>query len=204
MIRKIATFLLYLLLVLSAGLFFVTAKYPSANLYVRELLGIAPCQRPLSYSIAQFDTKFGITKEDFLKAVAEAAAVWEKPISKDLFNYAPDGKLKINLTYDYRQQATDQLKSIGFKIDNTKESYNALKAEYRRQMDQYNADKSALDSMVKEFESRKQKYDSDVAYWNSHGGAPEEKYNSLKNERGDLQTLVDEINAAQTDLNKEG
>src|SRR5436190_875481 len=72
-----------------------------------------PCRQPIAYSLGQFDTKFGISKTDFLSAVATAEAIWEKPIGKELFNYTPDGALKINLIYDARQDATTKLKSMG-------------------------------------------------------------------------------------------
>src|SRR6185369_17119194 len=62
-----------------------------------------PCRQPIAYSLGQFDTKFGISKTDFLIAVATAEEIWEKSAGKQLFEYAPDGALKINLIYDARQ-----------------------------------------------------------------------------------------------------
>ncbi len=203
MLGKIIKFSLYLLLILAGGLFFVTQKYPEANFYVKQILGIAPCQKPLTYSLGDFDAKFGITKSDFLSATDEASQVWEKTINKNLFKYSSDGKLKISLTYDYRQEATDKLKSLGFTIDNTKGSYDALKLEYTRRVAIYNSDKSNLDQLVNEFKTLKQKYDSAVSYWNSHGGAPEKTYNSLQSEKTNLQNLAQNINDTQTTLNNE-
>lgn len=203
MFQKIFTFSIYLLLILSAGLFFVTQKYPEANFYVKQILGVAPCQKPLTYSLGTFDTKFGITKADFLSAVDEASQIWDKSINKKLLAYSPDGKLKINLTYDYRQESTDKLKSLGFTIDNTKSSYDKLKSEYARRLEQYNSDKAGFDSMVNEFKNRKEKYDSDVAYWNKRGGAPKDTYKTLETERVNLQTLAQNINDFQNNLNNE-
>src|SRR3989338_2752391 len=122
MIRKISTFLLYVILVLSLGLLFVVNKYPAADLYVKQLLGVAPCHKPLQYSLGTFDKKFGISQEAFLSDVEKAEAVWEKVLNKNLFQYNPEGKLKLNLTYDYRQNATDKLRELGLTIENTKES----------------------------------------------------------------------------------
>jgi hypothetical protein len=39
-----------------------------------------PCQSPISYSIGNFDTKFGISKEDFLSAIVSAESIWEKSL----------------------------------------------------------------------------------------------------------------------------
>ncbi len=98
----------------------------------------APCSKPIPYNLGTFDTKFGISKEYFLSALAEAEAIWEKPASgyagKDLFVYAPNDKdthdLKINLIYDYRQEATSKLNSLGITVDSNRASYDALKAKY--------------------------------------------------------------------------
>jgi len=203
MFRKLATFLLYLILVLSLGLLFAVTKYPEADLYVKQLLGIAPCQKPLQYSLGSFDNKFGISQEDFLSDVEKAEAIWEKVLNKNLFQYHPEGKLKLNLTYDYRQDATDKLKDLGLTIDNTKESYDQIKAEYQKLSAKYNSDNSALEALVAEFKARKQKYDTDVAYWNKRGGASKDTYESMTAERESLQALVDKINKTQDALNKE-
>ena len=52
-----------------------------------------PCKTPITYSIGIFDTRFNISKKDFLKAVSDAEHVWEDPINKNLFAYDPNGTL---------------------------------------------------------------------------------------------------------------
>lgn len=203
MFRKITIAFLYLLLTLSAGLFFAYEKSPAINLYVKQLLGIAPCQKPLTYSLGAFDPKFGINQADFLSDVEKATAIWENAVNKNLFEYTPDGKLKINLTYDYRQDATDKLKSLGLSIENTKDSYDKIKAEYEKLLAKYNSDNNALNDLVANFKGRKDKYDADVSYWNKKGGAPKDTYNTLTAERSALQALAQQINNSQNALNKE-
>src|SRR3989338_684572 len=89
----------------------------SIPLAVREFFTWpAPCEKPIPYELGTFDPKFNISKDYFLTALKDAEAIWEKSITKDLFAYTPEspreGILKINLIYDYRQQATDKLKSL--------------------------------------------------------------------------------------------
>src|SRR3989344_1204240 len=73
-----------------------------------------PCAEPTPYNLGTFDTKFNISKKCFLDAITEAEAIWEKPSGLDPFLYQPEDSsrdvLKIDLVYDYRQQATSKLK----------------------------------------------------------------------------------------------
>ena len=80
----------------------------------------APCAEPIPYTLGTFDTQFNISKNYFLSALLDAKAIWEKPLGKELFTYAPTNSnsnvLKINLIYDYRQQATSKLASLGIVV----------------------------------------------------------------------------------------
>src|SRR6185295_3949981 len=64
-----------------------------------------PCKEPIPYTLGTFATQFNLSQKDFLDALAQAEAVWEKPTSLDLFTYEPGdtsaSALKVNLIYDY-------------------------------------------------------------------------------------------------------
>lgn len=100
------------------------------SLFIKQI----PCEEPIPYTLGTFDTHFNVSKKYFLNALAEAEAVWEKPFGKELFVYAPENSasyvLKINLIYDYRQQATSKLASLGIVVKDNRASYDMLKAKY--------------------------------------------------------------------------
>src|SRR3989338_9295291 len=81
---------------------------------------IPPCTKPIPYTLGTFDAKFNISKKYFLEAVAQAETIWENPkgdhLGKNLFVYSPTNTsksvLKINLIYDYRQQAPSKLADL--------------------------------------------------------------------------------------------
>jgi len=83
----------------------------------------SPCQEPLTYRIGKVDERFGLSRQEFAIAVYMAAAIWGKPLSHELFREDHNGAIAINLVYDYRQEAADNLKKINFKISNTKDSF---------------------------------------------------------------------------------
>ena len=179
-----------------------------------------PCSEPIQYNLGTFDTQFNISKSYFLSAVADAEAVWEKPFGKQLFTYAPADSnanvLKINLIYDYRQQATGKLKNLGITVQNNKASYDELKAKFIALKGQYEAEKSSFSAQVDAFNQRQKTYEAEVKYWNARGGAPQAEYDKLQAEKSaldagskDLQSrqanindMADEINALVVALNR--
>ena len=107
----------------------------------------APCSVPVSYTLGTFSPQFGISEDYFLSAVAEAQGIWEKGLGRKLFVYVPSvpggNVLKINLVYDYRQQATDELAKINLSTEGDKASYNSLKTKYLTLQQQIAVAKSA-------------------------------------------------------------
>jgi len=160
----------------------------------------APCGKPIAYSLGNFGAKFGISQKSFLSAIAEAEAVWEGPVGLDLFAYADGGALKVNLIYDYRQQATSKLSSLGIAVDESRASYDALKIKYNTLNNTYDQAKVDYDAKRVSFEERKASYDQEVDRWNKKGGAPEKDYNQLQAEKTALQTDLVEIKQIETKI----
>lgn len=164
---------------------------------------VQPCKSPITYSLGSFDESFGISKENFLKKIAEAEKIWERAAGTPLLKYAPDGEIKINLIYDQRQEATNTLKKIGSTIDSGKDSYATLKAEYDAMVAIYNTDKNKLQQKINAVEEEKRAYEKEVNYWNSKGGASKDAYNKLKAQEASINEKINEINRDQNELNKQ-
>ena len=166
-----------------------------------------PCQQPIAYNIGSFDKKFRLSEKDFLEAMSEAEAIWEKPLNKQFFVYKKtadsDQTLKINLIYDYRQQATVKLKEIGLAVSDTRASYDLLKTKYQTMQSDYLADKLQYQMLSSTFNSNQKSYTSEVDYWNKKGGAPADTYNSLLVEKQNLKNQYDVLNILQNKLDTE-
>lgn len=160
-----------------------------------------PCQRPITYSIANVDPRFSLTQAELLNEIGQAEKIWEAPINKQLFEYSPTGDLKISFIYDYRQQATDAMKKIGITIKNDRTTYDALKAKYDSFIASYNQEKAQIDVMNAAYSAAKSAYEKDVAYWNSRGGAPKAQYNMLQQQKANLDNQTTAINQAKDSLN---
>ncbi len=162
-----------------------------------------PCGAPITYSLGSFDQRFGVSKDDFLSALKESENMWEKEINKDLFLYVPsDGRLKINLIYDYRQEATSKLKSLGMSVDENKATYDELNAKYTELNALYKEAKLNYDNRLSLFNKRVEAYDAQVTFWNSKGGAPKKDYEKLQAERVIIETEIKELENLKNIVNE--
>jgi hypothetical protein len=199
-VRKLLSFV-SLIFVAGAAWFF---RAPIVTILRGAEAQYLPCRTPIEYTLQSFDPKFGISKNDFLSAVAEAETIWEKPAGRQLFEYDPTGAagdLSLNLIYDARQQATDRLRTLGLAIDDSKKTYDNLNAEYAALETAYNSDKTALNALVANYQKQKDAYEKEVAYWNARGGAPSATFAKLEAERKDLNALADQIKTKEDALN---
>lgn len=160
-----------------------------------------PCRQPITYNVGSFDDRFGISEEEFLRAVSDAEKVWESHVNNQLFNYSPEGKMKINLIFDYRQETTIKLRKMGLRVENDKASYETLKSKFDALTADYEQQKNYFEGRLETFNSRSQKYETDVAYWNRHGGAPQDEYTRLSNEQQALNVEAEKINTLKNNLN---
>lgn len=187
--------------VLIIGLVFYFEK--DINLAINDLSRqIKPCAKPLEYSLGDFDERFGLSREDFLKVIGEAAEIWQKPVNKKLFNQSAGGALKINLIYDSRQEATLKLEKLGLTIHNDRASYEVLKNKYESFIKIYNTQKSELDSTIEYYEEKKADYEAEVKAANNRGGATAEEAAIFEQERKDLNKLIAAIKQKQDLFNK--
>ena len=171
------------------------------NIWAQTLANYFPCKTTISYTIGTFDTRFGLSKADFLSAIKSAEDIWEKPVGKELFEYKDKGNLKINLIYDVRQESTQKLQTIGSAVENTRSYYDSLKLQYESLSRSYEKEKLAFETRVSNFEARKSEYEADVSRANRRGGANKETYASLNAEKDYLSQESTELNAIQNNLN---
>jgi Matrixin len=180
---------------------------PFLNRVITEITSIsAPCENPIPYTLGAFAPEFGISQEYFLGALNEAEMIWEKPIGKVLFTHAAGSKknniLKINLIYDFRQQATSKLASLGIIVKDNRATYDTLKIKFTELKTKLEIAKSDYDARVKSFVAQEEAYGKQVDYWNSQGGAPMEEYDKLQTEKKLLDTKLSELGVMQSAINE--
>lgn len=159
-----------------------------------------PCQETTTYRIGKVDEGFGLDRREFAVAVNMAAAMWSKPLARDVFREDAQGEIEINLIYDYRQEASDKLKKLNYKIDNTKTSYEDLKVRLENLKSEYEQRNTSLVGDLNLYNTRINMLNTNVEYWNSHGGSAESVYTKLTREKDELEYLREKLKARQDDL----
>ena len=162
-----------------------------------------PCTIPVTYSLGQFDTQFGLSRADFLMRIATAENAWEDVAGKELFKYVESGgDMTVNLLYDARQQTTEKLQEIGDTISDKKSTYEKLWAEYERLSAELVKEKTAYEREVAQLKNLQSAYQREVARANKRGGAEEAEYDRLETQRLEINKRVAEVNGSLSRLNK--
>jgi len=159
-----------------------------------------PCQEPLTYRIGKVDERFGLSRQAFADSVRRAASVWAMPFSRELFREDSKGAIEINLIYDYRQESTDRLKSLNYKIDNTKNSYDELKLRFENLKSEFEQKYLALASDFNTYNSRVGVLNAESESRNRQGGITEDVYKRLMMEKEELNTLRANLLSRQEEL----
>lgn len=169
----------------------------AAVLFVYTLRTTEPCRKPLTYRIVHIDGRFGITHAEFAAAIKKAAAVWGKPLSRELFREDPNGAIGISLVYDYRQETTQQLKQIHTRMSGTKESLEGMKMRYEGMKSEYERIRASLESDFQAYNARIHAFNREVESWNRQGGAPESQRGRLTAEKSELAAMGESLRVRQ-------
>jgi Zn-dependent peptidase ImmA (M78 family) len=159
-----------------------------------------PCRDPVTYRLGDIDRRFNLTHEEFQTAVNMAAAMWGKPFHRDFFREDPDGAIEIKLLYDYRQEATDRLKKLNFKIDRSKESYEELKSQLENIRAEYEQKKAGLNSDFNDYNAKVKAFNNETGSWNRRGEVPQSIHMRLIKEKDELVALNDNLHTRQEEM----
>ena len=159
-----------------------------------------PCRDPITYRLGKVDERFTLTRQEFKTIVNTAAALWGKPISRLLFREDTEGIIEINLVYDYRQEATDRLKKLNYKIDYSKNSYEDLKIRLENLKIEFEQKNTALSGDFNAYQSRVNTFNAEAELWNRRGGVPESIHLKLIKEKNELNILRDPLDVRREEL----
>lgn len=174
---------LFLLLVGIFGYPYAISSYQQA----RTFLTRSVCDVPILYRVGIVDTRFNVSKEEFLEDITRATRIWEDPVGKDIFAFDEDGALIINLVFDERQKLHSQISDLEATLKGGRGSLESQVAEYER--------------LSQAFDKRLDDFNTQVNFWNEKGGAPREEYDKLKREDQELRKESDRLNAMARGLN---
>jgi len=68
-----------------------------------------PCTKPITYQIGSIDNRFGISQQEFLRAIDQAQQVWEAAANTELFSYRDSADLEVNFPRANARGITEKL-----------------------------------------------------------------------------------------------
>ena len=188
--KKIIILGLICLLVVGAFLFDIFMQMPR------------PCQEPLTYRFGRIDERFGLTRPEFSMAVKKAAAVWGKPLSRELFREDSQGTIEIRLIYDYRQETSDKLKQLKQRMAGTKNIRESMKVRFESLKYEYEQKHITLENDLSDYNARINAYNAEIEYWNREGGASERERRRLMSEKNELNSARESLQVRQNEFNR--
>lgn len=144
------------------------------------------CNTPLSYSIGQFDARFGLSPQEFRDTIQHAAQMWKDALGTEAFRYDPAAPFTINLIFDERQQATIERQRLSRQLTRTELSHQKLAESYDYWQETYQERLQAYEDALQTYEARLATYNATVQHWNNRGGAPPQTYRDLADDAAQL------------------
>lgn len=160
-----------------------------------------PCDRVIEYSIGQFDTQFGLSKENFQKYIEQSEVPWESEVGRQLFEYKEGARFEINLIYDERQVLTEQKRREEFGLTKYEDILREMDSKLSLLDAQYKRLSLSHEREVSSLELDQARYNKEIDSWNKKGGAPEPHFSRLEAERISLNSRVEALNTNAVTLN---
>lgn len=158
-----------------------------------QLLRKSVCEKTQTYTIDTIDQRFGISKDEFARDIADAERIWELPFHHEFFAPSSDGEIRINLIYDERQATTIREQQLKSEITSTSATAADVRAQYESLRSAYESALATYEAHLQTFQSAQSSYNAEVERWNKKGGAPASTVASLNREK-------DALVAERTDL----
>ena len=148
----------------------------------------SPCDTPLEYKIGEIDQGFHVTAQEFQNDVSQAADIWDAAYGKQLFTLSNKAELSVNYIFDERQALTNQISSLDTQLNTEKNNISPQMQAYQ--------------TKVHDFQQQLSDLNTQIAYWNSKGGAPKDVYDKLTAEQATLKQEADQLNQMAQSLNR--
>lgn len=155
------------------------------------------CSKPLTYAITSYDERFGISREEFAAAVAEAAALWNDAAGVQVLAQSSEPAVGVGMLYDERQRAVE----LGETIGGEQSAYDTMKMEVEKLNDQFVTLRASHERKITSFERDVRAYEEEVQMWNAKGGAPPAAYEELEAKKQELERRRKTLDSEVATLN---
>lgn len=159
------------------------------------------CPVPLAYRLGSIDGSFELSSEDALAYFAEAEALWENAVDRDLFVYDESAEFTIDFIFDERQESANSEAAQREMLDAQRDENEKILKNVESLQAEYQSLSSAYKARVARYEQDLSAYNTKVNKYNDRGGAPPDVFKELEDERKDLNQEADALSVLVKNLN---
>lgn len=152
-----------------------------------------PLDTRVRYRVGEVDPRFGVTHEELLRLLDEAALIWQTGTGRAWFVYDENAQLTVNLIYDERQANTIAKQQIQTKIDEKIKSQSHAEQSLKDEKTQLERDWYSLENEIQVFNLQ-----SELAHMRQDWAALEK----LNAQRAQLEKKLSAYKARETHYNQ--
>lgn len=152
------------------------------------------CATGITYKIESIDERFELSQGTLESVLLDAESAWEKAYGGEIFTYdEKNGKLKVRLVYDERQERTDKEEEARTKLEDQR-------VDVDRDVSRLEALKQTIESEEETYQGYVDQYDKALAQYNrrKESGSSERELQGLQSS---INIMIGQINSSQTRLN---
>jgi len=187
-------------LVILASTIFLLASNPALFSHAQGQSRRASCQNPIRYRIGTLDPRFGIGREEFRRAIEDASNAWA--IDRNFFRYDPQGKLRINLVYDTRQEITQHVILVRADISARMKEADSIEDRILFLKDKFRVLEASYSDQQASYEQANNSFNREAKRLNNAGGASETEFQILSDKRRSLRNQYALLEAKRQELNR--
>jgi hypothetical protein len=158
---------------------------------------------PKGYALGAFDERFGVSRERFLEIIAEAKRVWENAAGRDLFHFQQNSVMKVNLVFDWREEALLKAKEQRARLDENGSSFDMLRSEYERKSSAMERKRTEYEEAAQTYNIHLDEYNARVKRWNDGENHTDGGAQALQSKRKELDEELDRLEPIRTSLASE-
>jgi hypothetical protein len=160
----------------------------------------AACHVPIAYAVGKVDDRFGLSRGQFRRAIADAVRVWEAAAGRELFVLRTGADFRINLVYSREQQTTDRLRGLAEDTDSLGERIDAKTARLEAAKARLQRENAALERKVEGFRAAKREFEARVQRAREGDGANRDELAALRQRRATLEERARSLEAERQRL----
>jgi DNA repair exonuclease SbcCD ATPase subunit len=162
------------------------------------------CPTPIYYQLGEVDDRFGISEAEAREVLAEAEAVWEKALGRELFEYNDETSFTVNFMYDERQKEASTEENWRISLDDKEAKTKTTFAAIEALQSEYETKRKEYETARERYESKLASYNNKVEEVNAKGGAKADEFKALEAEKTSLSSELKSLLVLETALNQAG